>query len=294
MIVAVIVTYEPDLTQLARNLVAVAPQVDRVVVFDNGSTNRAAISDMISGFDAELLQSPTNVGIARALNVLVERASELGADTVLTLDQDSVCSPGMVDALAGALDAEVAMATPFIIDINKMSVDDYSRARLPETERFAQAARRGAITSGSLLKIEAWRLAGRFDDSLFIDYVDYDFNQRLMCAGLSILRVNRTYLLHEVGRAKPTFLWIPRKSISGKWKLERFYSFGHSASRCYFKARNRVVFTRKYWRVIGITHEGVWQLPQQIILTLLFEEGKWPKLRAFARGTWDGIRLTLP
>ncbi len=79
--------------------------------------------------------------------------------------------------------------------------------------------------------------------------------------------------------------------MDGRWHLERFYSFGHSEFRCFYKARNRILFSRKYWRSLGFSHEGVWQLPQQIALTLLFESERIPKLKAFLRGAVSGLRV---
>jgi rhamnosyltransferase len=39
MIFAGIVTYQPDLNRLGDNLRAVSPQVRKVIIYDNGSTN---------------------------------------------------------------------------------------------------------------------------------------------------------------------------------------------------------------------------------------------------------------
>jgi hypothetical protein len=50
------------------------------------------------------------------------------------------------------------------------------------------------------------------------------------------------------------------------------------------------MFSRKYGRKLGLTHEGVWQLPQQIALTVLFEDQRGAKLRAFLKGIRDGMR----
>lgn len=293
-IVAGIVTFEPDLERLSQNVKAVASQVSHVFVFDNGSSNItevAALLDTIPG--AELLRSPSNVGIAAALNRLAEAAEGRHADRIVTLDQDSVCSPGMVEALDRQLAGRVGMSTPFIVDRNKMSLEAHAAMSLPEIERYRQPARRGAITSGALVLLQAWREAGGFDERFFIDYVDYDFNQRLMASGWQIVRVNAATLLHEVGKASPTWLFVPRRGMSGGWRLERFYAFGHSAERCYFKARNRILFTRKHGRALGITHEGVWQLPQQIALTVLFERDRAAKLASFMRGVRDGLALKM-
>lgn len=294
MIAAGIVTYEPDLDRLASNLKGIVGQVDFAVIFDNGSSNIRAIQAVASqAGPVDIVSNANNVGIATALNELARVAIERGADRLVTLDQDSVSPAGMVSTLSAAMGEGVAIATPYIVDRNKLTVDDYQALNLPPTERYSQPARRGAITSGSLISLRAWAEVGGFDDSFFIDYVDYDYNQRIMAAGYMIMRANRTYLLHEVGRATRTWLRVPRRDLDRRWHLETFYSFGHSPQRCYYKARNRVLFTRKHGRQLGMTHEGVWQIPQQIALTILFEDRRVEKLRAFLSGIRDGLRMPL-
>ena len=294
LIAAGIVTFQPDVDRLRANLAGVIDQVDSVIIFDNGSSNLSEIDELVRSMPpAKLLSSDRNLGIAAALNRLGDAAAELGAKWILTLDQDSVSPPEMVASLRSVMKDGVGIVTPYIVDRNKLTEAEFRALDLPAVEVYPQPARRGAITSGSLVDIEAWKAVGGYDERFFIDYVDYDFNQRISRAGYRILRANRTYLLHEVGKAERTWLWVPRRDLSHAWRLERFYSFGHSPERCYYKARNRVLFTRKHGRNLGITHEGIWQVPRQVALTLLFERNRWSKLRAFARGLVDGFTTPL-
>lgn len=289
-IVAGIVTYNPDVSVLTENVNAISSQVKSVVIYDNGSENvEAVVGVSLRRDNTSVISAAENSGIATGMNRIVRFAIENGATAVLTLDQDSVASPNLVLELARHLTTKTPIITPYIIDRNKMSIRDYEALSLPVTQKYSHAASKGAISSGSLILLEVFSRVGYFDESMFIDYVDYDFNQRVMSGGLSILRANRTYLLHEVGHARSTRFWTPRKTLDGRWTVERFYSFGHSPERCYYKARNRVKFTRRYWKAIGLTNEGIWQIPQQIVLTLLFEDRKVDKLRAFLRGVRDGI-----
>ncbi|MCX2747047.1 glycosyltransferase [Arthrobacter sp. MI7-26] len=294
MIIAGIVTFEPDIDRLRENLEAISPQVPHVFIYDNGSSNSEAIADLVhTSPNAVVVYSETNNGIAAALNRLAEAALDHGATLLLTLDQDSVCSPAMVSTLAAEFADGIGMVTPYIVDRNKLTLEEFRALPLPQVERYRQPARRGAITSGAIVDLVAWSRVGGFDELFFIDYVDYDFNQRLMDAGYVILRVNTAALLHEVGRATPTWLRVPRKDLAGRWHIERFFAFGHSPARCYYKARNRVLFTRKHGRKLGLTHEGIWQIPQQIALTLVFERQRFAKLARFVHGIRDGLRAPL-
>ncbi len=293
-VMAGIVSFNPDLERLCENVAAIAPQVSRVVIFDNGSDNADEVTALARRWEnVEVLLHPRDGVIAFALNRLIDVAHDQGSRFILTLDQDSVATSGMVETpYYGFTSSEVGIVTPLIVDRNKRE-KAMTYASLPEFQEYTHAAWRGALTSGSLLSVPAARQVGQFDERLFIDYVDYDLNARLMLAGFSILRANRVTLLHEVGNARPTWLRVPRRTLAGSWHLERFYSFGHSPTRCYYKARNRVIFTKKFAHHFGVTHEGIWQIPQQIVLTVLFEDQKRAKLAAFLRGVYDGIRFRL-
>jgi rhamnosyltransferase len=293
-VAAGVVTYNPEVDRLLENLRAISPQVDRIIIFDNGSENIGDVRAAARKFkNAELLESARNVGIAAALNVISSTAMN-GNKWLITLDQDSISAPDMVASLAQHVDALTPLVTPFILDRNKMTLEDHARLELPPVQYFRRAASKGAITSGALLNLEVLEEIGGFDELFFIDCVDYDLNMRLMRSSYRIARVNTTYLLHEQGKAIKTWLRTPRKSLDGRWYWETFYSFGHTPIRCYYKARNRVLYSKKHWRFIGMSNEGIAQIPQQMLLTLAFEENRIKKLSSFAKGIIDGIRTPAP
>ena len=290
-VIAGIVTFNPDIERLEENVDAIRHQVDHLVIFDNGSANVDEIRALLPARErVELIAKTSNLGIATALNALVLLATEKGYRYIVTLDQDSVASPSMVSTLHEVMAPGIGIVTPLIVDRNKRAPEkppiDVQYYRFP--------AQKGAITSGSLLSLDASNEVGGFDNELFIDYVDYDLNARLLLAGYKIARANRAPLLHEVGQAAPTWLFTPRRDLEGRWTWERFYAFGHSPVRCYYKARNRVIFTKKYGMRFGLANEGVWQIPQQIALTCLFETDRRRKLGAFLRGIKDGLRYRVP
>lgn len=289
MISAGIVTYNPDLVRLKENIESVKQQVEKIFIVDNASKNIKDIRRISSEFQIKLYVFPENRGIAAALNKLAELSSDEGYWWMLFLDQDSVSTEGMVKKLSRWMDMNVGIVSPKILDRNKeCKTKDYDSK---DVTRIQTAARKGVITSGSLTNLKAWDRVGGFDEKMFIDYVDYDFNERLLLNDYKILKVNTADLIHECGSAKKTWLWTPRKESNGQWRLERFYSFGHSPKRCYYKARNRIYYSRKYWFDVWNKFEGVYQILPQILLTILFEDNKRAKLAAFQRGIRDGIDM---
>ena len=68
-----IVSYNPDIKRLKENIIAIQNQVPKVVIFDNGSVNVQLIQEVILKFrNVELVKSKKNIGIAAALNRLME------------------------------------------------------------------------------------------------------------------------------------------------------------------------------------------------------------------------------
>ena len=277
-----VVTFNPDIDLLLDNLRAVSPQVACVLVFDNSSANIGDVRTVVDEIEnAELIESPHNIGIAGALNRIALRAIESGCRWLVTLDQDSVCAPAMVATLRQYANDGTPLVTPFIVDRNKMTLESYIRLSLPDVQYFRRAAVKGAITSGALVDLTTLDELGGFDERFFIDAVDYDLNRRLLSAGYRIARANSTYLLHEVGEARKTWLRTPRRSMDGRWYWETFYSFGHGSFRCYYKARNRVLYSKKHWRSIGFANEGIAQV-------LVFE-GEEPEISyADRKGKYQG------
>lgn len=287
-----IVSYNPDIPRIIENVDAINNQVDCVYIFDNGSKNYHDLKSALESFrGVKLIPYDSNMGIAYALNRLCQAALRDGFTQIVTLDQDSVATPGMVRVLMGHVDDSVGIVAPQIIDRNKESITDIERCLDHKVVRVTEAARKGVITSGCLLNLDAYSCVGGFDERFFIDYVDYDLNKRLLIEGYEILRVGDAALIHECGNYAPTWLWTLRKGQDGKWCFERFYAFGHSSFRCYFKSRNRILYTKKYKEIGAIRgFEGSRQIVPQMILTLLFEKEKKNKLLEFLRGIKDGRR----
>lgn len=291
-----IVTFNPDLERLKENIDSICNQVDKVYICDNGSNNAISLKKLAGKYECvQVIWNKKNDGIAAALNKIAKTAKKSNYSYLLTLDQDSVSTVGMVATLMNEMKPGVGIVSPQVIDRNKESIDRYEEKLDGKVYEVKQAARKGILTSGALTDLDAWAYVNGFDEQFFIDYVDYDFNKRLLLEGFHLIRTGKTALIHECGRAHPTFLVLPRKGQNGRWSFERFYSFGHSPFRCYYKARNRILYSKKYKDCSkGFQFEGVMQIIPQILLTLLFEDSKCEKAKAFYRGIRDGINTKVP
>ncbi|MBR5362078.1 MAG: glycosyltransferase [Oscillospiraceae bacterium] len=234
-----IVLYNPDILLLQKNIDAVLPQLNCLVLYDNGSRNQQDIMEIAEQCDRiHFIGSKANKGVAFALNRINEYARDHGYQWVLTLDQDSICAPNMIEQYRKYTGKDkVAILCPFVLNNGKYTVKEYQKLKLPEITVITQP--NDCITSAALCNVEIIDRIGGYQDNLFIDYVDTEINCRLMKNGYRIIRVNSTYLLQHMGEAKAIPLFEAFYHVTGlnlfrKMKAASVYS----DKRLYYQARN--------------------------------------------------------
>ena len=160
-ICACIITYNPEITRLKKNINTIRAQVKELIVIDNNSENISDVEEICKSYNTILIKNDYNAGIAKALNQAVDWADQNGYTWVLTLDQDSICSRQIVQIYKKYIDLpQIGIITCRIKDINSGSVSRKNRRRACYIDK--------CITSGSLTKISAVKEVGGFDESFFI------------------------------------------------------------------------------------------------------------------------------
>jgi rhamnosyltransferase len=271
-VVAGIVAFNPDLDRLRENVMAALAEVDEVLIVDNASENARQLEDLVDEAPrVHLLRNPINGGIARALNQAISWAADRQAPWILLLDQDSVVSQGMVDSLARNTSPDVGIVAPAIIDrSDRRPVDAGSD---PTDVNYC-------ITSGSLCNVKAWQAVGGYDESMFIDFVDFDFCLRVRQKEFRIVREPKTSLLHEIGK-------ITRHG--------RFTAYHHSAFRSYHMARDMLYYAYKHRRSsrhLKVQARGLpgtyLVLVRKAIVIALYEEDRARRLWSILKGVVVG------
>lgn len=277
-ICAGIVTYNPDLELLKNNISSLLPQVDEVIVFDNGSKNSGDLLKLLDNFGIDdVILYKVNVGIATALNRLCEDATSKSFEWILTMDQDSICDSKMLYNLTKYLNSDVGIVAP--------RVEFWSDKSLIYATRMDQEAVseiEACITSGSLTNLNAWKQIGGFNDWMFIDRVDNEFCIRLKINLFNILRVHSAVLFQRAGEMK--FLKLP----FGKKVLLPYYS----EFRNYYICRNNTYIIRKYHEFINVKHELACFIYSQMI-KLLFEGNRIKTIRSTFKGIKDGLQANI-
>ena len=284
-ICAGIVLFNPELKRLDDNIDAIKKQVNEVFLIDNCSEN---IDDILNKYENDkkviIIQNKKNEGIAFALNQICIIALKKDYQWSLLLDQDSICSQNIIKEYSSYLNEKnLALLTPYIIDINKISYEEYKKMKLPTISEV-----NWAITSGSLIKLEVWEKLNGFFNELFIDSVDIDYSIKLKINGFKQIRVNSCYLLQEVGMAEKTNIFRPHKDNSGKWTIKRYYRTNHNLIRQYYMTRNQIIIGKKYRNYVPIlksfTFTFLMTLPKPFV-----ERNKLKLLSYLFQGIYDGI-----
>ena len=271
-----IVTYNPDINRLENNISSVAPQVEEIIIFDNGSDNLNDILPLAST-KISIIPSDKNKGMAVALNVLANEAIKRGYDEILMLDQDSVSTEGMVEKLSALSAPNVGIVCPCKSDRNSMGEEDIYKV---ETEA------NHTITSGSLVNLSIFKKVGGYDERLFVDWVDLDYCHNLRLHGYHILRAGEATLIHELGH-KEYAMSIPRKNPDGKWHLRRYYRSGHSLFRQEDKVRSQTIVLAKY-KGTPVFKEALIPILSSNFFDILLEKDKRALLHAKIRGHKNG------
>jgi rhamnosyltransferase len=275
---AVVVTYHPNASVLD-NLAAIRPQVQGLVVVDNGSSEEQLNHLRLAAREVEftLIENGDNLGIATALNIGAKWAQSEGYTWVALFDQDSTAPPAFIDTMRRAYDTNrrgyrVALLVPRYID---------SRLGIPMPATYADnGSLQVAMTSGSLMPVAIFSREGWFEESLFIDGVDYEYCLRLRSRGYSVEECTEAVLLHA-----------PADFTECRLNGSRlFLTSNYSAERRYYRDRNKIWMMRKYCtRYPAFFLSALSNSLKDCLKILLAENDKRRKVIYMALGVRDGL-----
>jgi len=274
-VVAIIVSFEPDLAALGGLLDRLHGEVAESVIVDNGSSMNVAGFVSARGKPREsCLALGENLGIAAAQNRGIGMAQAAGADAVVLFDQDSLPPPGMVATLAEAIIAlKAANMRPAAV--GPTPVD----ARLPP-RAGSHAASAAPVTvdhliaSGCLIPLAVLDAVGGMREDLFIDYVDIEWCLRAGAAGYHCYRLPSLAMAHEFGAPISV--------------LGRSYA-SHGALRHYYLFRNSVWLWRQAAIPLGWRLKTAPRIALRLIFNLLFARPHRQQWSMMGQGLADGF-----
>jgi rhamnosyltransferase len=283
-ICAIVVTYNPDI-ELPERLARTAAQVDQVLIVDNSSSvetmRHIKQSTMISNVVVKYNQN--NVGIAAAMNIGVKYAEEAGYDWVMTFDQDSSVTPGMIASMLHAYETfpekkKLALISPRYCARTTGLLTTFAKRSERTASRLYSPVLR-TMTSGNLIRLEIFSSVGYFDEAMFIDYVDNEFCLRCVKKGMDIIEAQEAVLIHSLGSiTQHKFLWHNCEVTN------------HNHVRRYYITRNRMYIYRKYlatfpyWILMDLR-----AFLLEAIKIILFERDRRRKMISILQGIYHGV-----
>lgn len=267
-ILAIVVSFN-GLQSTIDCVLALLDQVEHVLVVDNGSeyASKASLAKLTNYHRVSLEFLDKNRGIGYALNVGTRYALKNGYRWILTMDQDSIIHKNMIGLFRIAIqkNPEWVCLCPSLAIHGKLKKEKDTVVKY-------------AITSGNLIRVDAVRDVGFFDEELFIDGVDFDFSLRMRASGKSIHRIGDAILYHQLGN---------RHNFSGP--LARFYT-AHSPLRRYYMYRNFTYLAKRYFISapsfivkLAVSH-GI-----LLCLTIIYDDDPKQSMRMIIAGVIDSL-----
>lgn len=284
-IVAVVVTYNPDLVTLRAQTSSLREQFVRILWVDNGSSH--ALDGLAAELGVELLKLGANEGVAAAQNAGVKMAHEQGASFVMLMDHDSVPGPCMVQRLRAVMIAhpDVAAVGPYYTDPRSEEpshpfvwIDGLRLRRLARPADGASSSEVDhLIASGCLIRATAWRDVGPMLTPMFIDFVDVEWCLRARSKGWHLHGVWDAHMFHTIGHA------VVRR-MGKNFRV-------HSPTRHYFHVRNGVFLYRQNWIAMNWRLVSVWRMVLKTGFYLVFSHSRLAYVRSTLRGIVDGVQF---
>jgi len=277
-VAAVVVVYFPD-HDVYGNILSYLDQVDLVILVDNSDV---PATNLLQAFAGESRVMPiingTNLGVATALNQGACEARRHGCRFLLTMDQDSRATPGMVDTLKDLFVVpnlvRLAIASPFHLTSIGCKPDE-TKPPFEECDTV--------WTSGNLLLLDVYDVAGPFVEELFIDFVDHEYCLRLRRLGYRVVQSNRAVLHHAIG--------IDLRSINLPFR--QIIISNHSCLRRYYIMRNRLWVAAQYPEFKRFIWVDRRRILAEIFTILIFEKNKLEKFRMIILGLKDYLSRSM-
>jgi len=233
----------------------------RVWIVDNSATEQKNSFPGVEFYK----HNANSGGLAKALNIYCEKAAELNLEWLLTLDQDSIfeSEKDLLNLLSHTQksNSDVAIIAPSVIPFKKINTDFF------------------AITSGTLLRMQAQKECGYYLEYFFIDALDTEYCLRLLSHGWKIKIVDDSLLNHKLGAMTEKYVPFYNKYI---------HIQEYSPERIYYVFRNQTItinhYKNKFPDQCKIYRKSLFF---HTIKILLYEKNKFAKLKMALRGFLD-------
>lgn len=235
-------------------------EVDKLFVIDNTPTNE----DRKKLFKDKKIEyfHYHNIGVSKALNIACEQAINESFKWILTMDQDTVIEPIVINSMKRVIKdvdiSKIGIVTPF--HKTKLNVKK-------PTKKIDYP--QDVMTSANLVNLNIWQEVGGFIDYFFIDGIDIEYGLRLKSYGYKIMRLNYLEVNHDLG----DIFYIGNKLCTN-----------HSGIRRYYMNRNYHYIYDMYYETDREFVSFLVSNYKTMLKVILFERHKFSKVYGFILG----------
>lgn len=203
----ILVTYNPDIGVLVRNIKSIEQQVRQIIIVDNCSTRMDLSVELNQRFNQlKIILCNENLGIAEAQNIGIQYSLARNSDYILLSDQDTVFPKNYVNKMlpAFAVKPKVAAVSPIFHDIVRGKINSgflvlsrFGFSKIFPSEGIHDINH--AIASGLIIKADFIEYIGLMNSDLFIDWVDYQWCWMALNKGYFLLGNADVVIEHHLG-----------------------------------------------------------------------------------------------
>lgn len=287
----VTVTYHPDLSILRSQIEQLPCDALRILV-DNASPEplRSRLRALAAETGAVLIECDTNLGLAAATNIGIERALAAACERILFLDQDTEPGSGGVAGLCAAhvrlaaLDPRPACIGPRMVDhasglehgFHQQRGWRWSRTWPTPGDPPVRCANLNG--SGTLVPRTILEGLGGLEADFFIDHVDTEWSFRVLSAGFGLYGTPDVAFMHRMGERTWRFWWFG-------WRLWPY----RSPLRHRFLFRNAVRLMRRPYVPTVWKAWAMAKLAMTITVHAAFDAARIAQVQAMCCGVRDGL-----
>lgn len=194
-----IVTFNCDPKRIETVLSSCLYEFDHIFIycnnrFDHSICNKISSGNQLLHQKVTILDHIGDLGLARAQNYLVRKAAKEGLKWCTFLDQDSVCT-----------NIKSALKAHDLTNDNKMTV---FVAKYPNNGIKLFGRRKFYNSSSITINLDFFFAVGGFTDDLFIDWVDFEFCDRVYSSSGTFVELPEIEFDHQLGLGKVRVLGI--------------------------------------------------------------------------------------
>lgn len=189
-VVAVVVTYNPNLALLEKCLASIKDQVCKIIIVDNASKNIENIIALSKKYRCDFIENGFNAGVPYALKHGIEYSLRYLPEWILFLDQDSVVFEG---AIAKAIELYRLLPNHLKSQVGVIA--------LGQREGQGPCIMREVFYytfSGTLIKTKL-AMEIPFRVNFFLDQADFDLYARVREHGYKTMLIDCKLMQHRIG-----------------------------------------------------------------------------------------------